>query len=99
MKKLIVKLGVEDPMGNKKIFKVYECESGSISYSLESSNGTLFSTSNLQCGLKGPVLPDNVYECRSPRDLMSKVVDAVNGGTSIVYNKLLFLPKFQYKEL
>ena len=97
MKQLIAKLNLTEPMGNKKIFKIFEYESGEIGYSLTNSQGISFSTSNLQCGWRGPLLPDNVFEYKSPKQLLESVIEAVNGGVSNVDNSSLFFNNFKFK--
>ena len=97
MKQLIAKLNLTEPMGNKKIFKIFEYESGEVGYSLTNSDNVGFATSNLQCGWRGPLLPDNVFEYESPKQLLESVIEAVNGGVSKVDSSSLFFNNFKFK--
>jgi len=97
MKQLIAKLNLTEPMGNKKIFKIFEYESGEVGYSLTNSDNVGFATSNLQCGWRGPLLPDNVFEYESPKQLLESVIEAVNGGVSNVDSSSLFFNNFKFK--
>ena len=96
MKQLIAKLNLTEPMGNKKIFKIFEYESGEVGYSLTNSEGVGFTTSNLQCGWRGPLLPDNVFEYESPKQLLESVIESVNGGVSSVDSSSLLSKKFKF---
>ena len=96
MKQLIAKLNLTEPMGNKKIFKIFEYESGEVGYSLTNSEGAPFATSNLQCGWRGPLLPDNVFEYQSPKQLLESVIESVNGGVSNVDSSSLLSNKFKF---
>jgi len=97
MKQLIAKLNLTESMGNKKIFKIFEYESGEVGYSLTNSDGVGFATSNLQCGWRGPLLPDNVFEYESPKQLLESVIESVKGGVSNVNSSSLFINKFKFK--
>ena len=91
MKKLIAKLTLKDGYKNTKFLKVFaNAEEGTVSYSLTSGAGTSFALSNLQCGWRGPLLPDNTYEYKNNWQLLSAVVEAVNGGVQTVVDSKLF---------
>ena len=92
MKKLMAKLTLKDVYNNTKFLKVFTNEEeGTVSYSHVSPSGTSFSISNLQCGWRGPLLPDNTYEYEDNKQLLSAVVEAVNGGVQEVVESKLFL--------
>lgn len=93
MKQLIAKLDVSDGFGNKKVLKVFtNREEGTVGYSLTGMNsGTNFAISNMQCGWRGPSLPDNVYEYETNQALLEAVVKAVKGGVYAVVDKKLFV--------
>ena len=82
MKQLIAKLDVSDGIGNKKVLKVFtNREEGTVNYSLTSnSSGIGFSISNLQCGWRGPSLPDNTYEYETNEAQMyiQGMIDEIN---------------------
>ena len=82
MKKLIANVDVVDGIGNKKYLKVFtNLEEGTVSYSLiGASSGVNFAVSNLQCGWRGPRLPDNTYEYNDNQAILNAVIKAVNGG-------------------
>ena len=92
MKKLIAKLTLKDGYKNTKFLKVFtNKEEGTVSYSLVSSSGISFAISNMQCGWRGPLLPDNTYEYKNNRQLLSAVIEAVNGGVQEVEDSKLFV--------
>ena len=92
MKKLIAKLTLKDGYGNIKFLQVFtNKEEGTVSYSLFSPSGGAFSISNMQCGWRGPLLPDNTYEYKNNRQLLSAVIEAVNGGVQTVEDSKLFV--------
>ena len=92
MKKLVGKLNLVDPYGNKEILKVFtDWEEGTVHYVLTSISGMLCSISNLQCGWRGPLLPDNTYEYEDNRDILNIVKIAVEGGTSKVESMKVFV--------
>ena len=92
MKKLIAKLTLKDVYKNTKFLKVFTNEEeGTVSYSYVSSSGTSFALSNMQCGWRGPLLPDNTYEYKNNRQLLSAVIKAVNGGVQTVEDAKLFV--------
>ena len=93
MRQLIAKLDVSDGYGNKKVLKVFtDRDEGTVNYSLiGSTSGIPFSISNMQCGWRGPLLPDNTYEYKTNKKLLSAVVEAVNGGVYKVNDKKLFV--------
>jgi hypothetical protein len=66
-------------------------EEGTVSYSLFSPSGGAFAISNMQCGWRGPLLPDNTYEYKNNRQLLSAVIEAVNGGVQTVEDSKLFV--------
>jgi len=90
MEQLIGKLEIVDPNNNQKVLKLFcDREEGTVRYRLSNKNGMGFSISNLQCGWRGPSLPDNTYEYRNNQALLEATVKAVRGGTySIVSTKL-----------
>jgi len=91
MKQLIAKLNVSDGFGNKKVLKVFtNRDEGTVNYSL-TSNSMGFSISNMQCGWRGPSLPDNTYEYETNKELLDGVVKAVNGGVYKIDDKKLFV--------
>ena len=92
MKKLIAKLTLKDGCKNTKFLKVFtNVEEGTVSYSLVSGSGTSFAISFLQCGWRGPLLPDNTYEYKNNKQLLSAVIEAVNGGVQTVEDSKLFV--------
>jgi hypothetical protein len=92
MKKLIAKLTLKDGYGNIKFLQVFtNKEEGTVSYSLFSPSGTSFAISNMQCGWRGPLLPDNTYEYKNNKQLLSAVIEAVNGGVQTVEDSKLFV--------
>lgn len=92
MRKLIANVRVTDGVRNQKTLKVFaNREEGTVGYSLESDNGTSFSISNMQCGWRGPRLPDNTYEYKTNESLLNAIVEAVNGGVCKVIEKKLFV--------
>ena len=92
MKKLIAKLTLTNAYKNTKFLKVFtDVEEGTVSYSLVSGSGTSFAISNMQCGWRGPLLPDNIYEYEGNKQLLSAVIEAVNGGVQEVVESKLFL--------
>ena len=92
MKQLIAKLTLKDGCKNRKFLKVFTNEEeGTVSYSLTSGAGTSFAISNMQCGWRGPLLPDNTYEYKNNWQLLSAVVEAVNGGVQTVVDSKLFV--------
>ena len=92
MKKLIAKLTLKDGYGNIKFLQVFtNKEEGTVSYSLFSPSGGAFAISNMQCGWRGPLLPDNTYEYKNNRQLLSAVIEAVNGGVQKVDDSKLFV--------
>ena len=93
MRQLIGKFDVTDSIGNKKILKVFaNREEGTVGFSLTSaSSGTSFAISNMQCGWRGPSLPDNTYEYPNNKSLMKAVKEAVNGGVYHVEAEKLFI--------
>ena len=92
MKKLIAKLTLKDGYGNIKFLQVFTIkEEGTVSYSLFSPSGGAFAISNMQCGWRGPLLPDNTYEYKNNRQLLSAVIEAVNGGVQTVEDSKLFV--------
>jgi len=93
MKQLIAKLDVSDGFGNKKVLKVFtNKEEGTVGYSLVGLNsGISFAISNMQCGWRGPNLPDNTYEYETNKVLLDAVVEAVMGGVYKVSSRKLFI--------
>ena len=92
MKKLMAKLTLKDVYGSTKFLQVFiNAEEGIVSYSHFNASRTSFSISNLQCGWKGPLLPDNIYEYEDNKQLLSAVVEAVNGGVQEVVESKLFI--------
>lgn len=93
MKKLIGKLNLVDGFGNRSVLKVFtNKDEGIVSYSLSGLNTRIpFSLSNLQCGWRGPALPDNIYEYENNTELFNMVITAVNGGVEKVEESKLFV--------
>jgi hypothetical protein len=92
MNKLIAKLTLKDGYGNIKFLQVFtNKEEGTVSYSLVSPSGGAFAISNMQCGWRGPLLPDNTYEYKNNKQLLSAVIEAVNGGVQTVEDSKLFV--------
>lgn len=86
MKRLVGKLNLQDPMGNKSKLMVFENrEEGTVQYNLG-----IESLSNLQVGWRGPELPDNTYEYPTVKGLLAAVKEAVNGGTRTVVDVVEF---------
>ena len=92
MRQLIGKFEVVDSMGNQKTLKVFaNRQVGTVDLSLTNSGGTSFAISNMQCGWRGPQLPDNTYEYPTNKELMDAVKEAVNGGVCKVTEEKLFV--------
>lgn len=93
MKQLIAKLDVSDGFGNKKVLKVFtNREEGTVDYSLKGMNNDIgFAISNMQCGWRGPSLPDNTYEYETNQSLLNAIIEAVRGGVYHVVDKKLFV--------
>jgi hypothetical protein len=93
MRQLIGKFEVKDSMSNQKTLKVFtNREEGTVAYSLTSNkSGNSFAISNMQCGWRGPQLPDNTYEYPTNKALMKAVIEAVNGGVYRVKEEKLFV--------
>ena len=92
MNKLIAKLTLTDGYKNTKFLKVFTNEeAGTVYYSLVSSSGISLAISNMQCGWRGPLLPDNTYEYKNNKQLLSSVIEAVNGGVQKVEDSKLFV--------
>jgi len=92
MRQLIGKFEIADSFGNKKSLKVFaNREEGTVGFSLTNKSGTSFSISNMQCGWRGPHLPDNTYEYPTNKALMKAVKEAVNGGVCKVQEEKLFI--------
>jgi len=97
MQKLIGKINTEQYGGlNPKTLYVYENESGAVGYRYISKSGTSFAVSNIQCGWRGPELPDCIYEYNSPMHLMRAAEKAVNGGVVTAVSKKTYLKQFQF---
>lgn len=97
MRKLIAKVNTQQRSGeNPKILFVYENESGTVGYRYANSSGTNFAISNMQCGWRGPNLPDCIYDYISPAQLLRCVVKAVNGGVQEVTNSKLYSKEFNF---
>jgi hypothetical protein len=89
--KLIGQLEVKDPHGNVKTLSIsVDREDGWVGYQLKGSSSN-FAISNLQCGWRGPKLPDNTYEYPTNTELISAVKQAVNGGTYTVTLEKIFV--------
>ena len=92
MRQLIGKFEIADSFGNKKSLKVFtNREEGTVGFSLTNSGGTSFAISNMQCGWRGPHLPDNTYEYPTNKALMKAVKEAVNGGVCKIQEEKLFI--------
>ena len=92
MRQLIGKFEVVDGFGNQKTLKVFaNRQVGTVDLSLTNSGGTSFAISNMQCGWRGPQLPDNTYEYPTNKELMDAVKEAVNGGVCKVTEEKLFV--------
>ena len=92
MRQLIGKFEVKDSMGNQKTLKVFtNRQVGTVDFSLTNNGGFSFAISNMQCGWRGPQLPDNTYEYPTNKALMEAVKEAVNGGVCKVTEEKLFI--------
>jgi hypothetical protein len=93
MRQLIGKFKITDSMNeNPKSLMVFvNREEGTVGFSLTNSEDTSFAISNMQCGWRGPDLPDNTYEYPTNRALMKAVKEAVNGGVYHVIEEKLFI--------
>ena len=97
MKKLIAKVNTRQRSGlNPKTLFVYENESGTVGYRYTNSSGTSFAISNMQCGWRGPNLPDCVYDYKNPFHLLRNVINAVNGGVQEVIDSKLYSKKWNF---
>jgi hypothetical protein len=93
MRQLIGKFEIADSMDrNPKSLMVFvNREEGTVGFSLTNKSGNSFAISNMQCGWRGPDLPDNTYEYPTNRALMKAVKEAVNGGVCKVKEEKLFI--------
>ena len=81
MKILVGKVEITDGLNNQKTLKVFtDRTKGIVDFLLTGKNGTRFSISNMQCGWRGPNLPDNTYEYPTNTMLMAAVKEAIYGG-------------------
>lgn len=97
MRKLIAKVNTAQRSGlNPKTLFVYENESGTIGYNYTNNRGLSFAVSNMQCGLRGPNLPDCIYDYNTPAQLIRSVVKAVNGGVQEVTGKKVYIKEFNF---
>ena len=97
MRKLIGKVNTQQRNGlNPKTLFVYENQSGTVGYSYTNSSGTSFAISNMQCGWRGPNLPDCVYDYKNPFHLLRNVIKAVNGGVQEVVDSKLYSKKWNF---
>jgi len=97
MRKLIAKVNTRQRNGlNPKTLFVYENESGTVGYSYTNSSGTSFAISNMQCGWRGPNLPDCVYDYKNPFHLLRNVIKAVNGGVQEVADSKLYSKEWNF---
>jgi|SRR5210317_1663028 len=97
MKKLIAKVSTQQRSGlNPKTLFVYENQSGTVGYRYTNSGGTSFAISNMQCGWRGPNLPDCIYDYISPAQLLRCVVKAVNGGVQEVTDSKLYSKEWNF---
>jgi hypothetical protein len=97
MKKLIAKVNTAQRSGlNPKTLFVYENESGTVGYRYLNNQGTSFAISNMQCGWRGPNLPDCIYDYNTPGHLIRSVVKAVNGGVQEVTGKKVYIKEFNF---
>jgi hypothetical protein len=97
MQQLLGKINTVDPYGNRHVLKVFENESGTVGYSLSTSKGIRLAVSNMQCGWRGPDLPDNVYDYDNPVKLMRDVREAINGSTEKFTDSKTYLSEFKFK--
>ncbi len=97
MKKLIGKVNTVQYSGvNPKTLHIFETESGMVYYSYTNKRGVRFAVSNMQTGLRGPELPDCIYDYKSPFHLLRTVVKSVNGGVVDVIDSKLYSKKFNF---
>ncbi len=50
----------------------------------------------MQCGWRGPELPDCIYDYNTPAHLIRSVVKAVNGGVQEVTDKKVYAKEFNF---
>ena len=93
MRQLIGKFEIADSMDrNPKSLMVFvNREEGTVGFSLTNKSGNSFAISNMQCGWRGPKLPDNTYEYPTNTNLMSAVKEAINGGVYSIIEEKLFV--------
>ena len=97
MKKLIAKVSTQQRSGlNPKTLLVYENQSGTVGYRYTNSGGMSFAISNMQCGWRGPNLPDCVYDYKNPFHLLRNVIKAVNGGVQEVTDSKLYSKEWNF---
>ena len=97
MRKLIAKVNTAQRSGlNPKTLFVYENGSGTVGYNYTNNQGMSFAISNMQCGWRGPTLPDCIYDYNTPAHLIRSVIKAVNGGVQEVIDKKVYIKKFNF---
>ena len=97
MKKLIAKVNTQQRSGlNPKVLHIFETDCGMVDYSQTNKRGVRFAVSNMQCGWRGPNLPDCVYDYISPAQLLRCVVKAVNGGVQEVTDSKLYSKEWNF---
>ncbi len=97
MKKLIAKVSTQQRSGlNPKSLYVFETDCGMVDYSYTNKRGVRFAVSNMQCGWRGPELPDCVYDYKNPFHLLRNVIKAVNGGVQEVTDSKLYSKKWNF---
>ena len=97
MRKLIAKVNTAQRSGlNPKTLFVYENGSGTVGYNYTNNQGMSFAISNMQCGWRGPNLPDCIYDYNTPAHLIRSVIKAVNGGVQKVIDKKVYIKEFNF---
>ena len=92
MRKLIAKLKLDGLHTNVYFLNVYTDEDeGTVDYRLTCTNSINYALSNMQCGWRGPLLPDNIYEHSDNENLLGTIREAVNGGVYTVQELKLFV--------
>ena len=97
MKKLIAKVNTQQRSGlNPKVLHIFETDCGMVDYSYTNKRGVRFAVSNMQCGWRGPELPDCVYDYKNPFHLLRNVIKAVNSGVQEVTDSKLYSKKWNF---
>jgi len=94
MKKVSIRILLDDPMGNSHTLDVTNDEFGVLKYNFYGTNSrTPFSLSNMQIGWKNKDarLPDTIDDYKNVHFLTADIIEAIHTGTErlnrVVYRK------------